>query len=137
MSRKSSPWQNGCQESFFSQFKLELGSALIALRPRATSARPSTARYTTTIILGSTRPYACHQPNFTPNSPKVEVEEKVSEELGTCQYLPELAKEFGLNKSKLHYWWKQGLFKEDQIVGRMALFDYDRIKEIIKKKLSK
>lgn len=26
MSRKSSPWQNGCQESFFSQFKLELGS---------------------------------------------------------------------------------------------------------------
>jgi len=26
MSRKSSPWQNGCQESFYSQFKLELGS---------------------------------------------------------------------------------------------------------------
>lgn len=25
MSRKSSPWQNGCQESFYSQFKLELG----------------------------------------------------------------------------------------------------------------
>ena len=25
-SRKSSPWQNGCQESFYSQFKLELGS---------------------------------------------------------------------------------------------------------------
>ncbi|PWB38762.1 MAG: hypothetical protein C3F02_02530 [Parcubacteria group bacterium] len=26
MSRKSSPWQNGYQESFYSQFKLELGS---------------------------------------------------------------------------------------------------------------
>ena len=26
MSEKSSPWQNGCQESFYSQFKLELGS---------------------------------------------------------------------------------------------------------------
>jgi transposase InsO family protein len=26
MSRKSSPWQNGRQESFFSQFKLELGN---------------------------------------------------------------------------------------------------------------
>lgn len=25
MSRKSSPWQNGCQESFYSHFKLELG----------------------------------------------------------------------------------------------------------------
>lgn len=25
-SRKSSPWQNGCQESFYSQFKLELGN---------------------------------------------------------------------------------------------------------------
>lgn len=25
MSKKSSPWQNGCQESFYSQFKLELG----------------------------------------------------------------------------------------------------------------
>ena len=26
MSKKSSPWQNGYQESFYSQFKLELGS---------------------------------------------------------------------------------------------------------------
>ncbi len=25
MSKKSSPWENGCQESFYSQFKLELG----------------------------------------------------------------------------------------------------------------
>lgn len=25
MSKKSSPWQNGCQEAFYSQFKLELG----------------------------------------------------------------------------------------------------------------
>lgn len=25
MSKKSSPWQNGCQESFYSQFKLDLG----------------------------------------------------------------------------------------------------------------
>ena len=26
MSRKSSPWENGYQESFYNQFKLELGS---------------------------------------------------------------------------------------------------------------
>ena len=28
MSRKSSPWQNGCQESFYSQFKLDLGETM-------------------------------------------------------------------------------------------------------------
>jgi|2_EtaG_2_1085320.scaffolds.fasta_scaffold00049_38 DNA-binding transcriptional MerR regulator len=47
--------------------------------------------------------------------------------------LGELAIELGVNKSKLAYFYSQGLIKPVSRVGRMNIFDADETKKTLKK----
>jgi DNA-binding transcriptional MerR regulator len=46
--------------------------------------------------------------------------------------LAEIAKELGINKSKLHYYYSKGLFSPVARVGKMNVFDHKEITTTIK-----
>lgn len=47
--------------------------------------------------------------------------------------LGELALELGVNKSKLAYYHKMGLLKPESVVGKMQIFDANKVRKVVER----